>query len=102
MKVGALLTNQKLSAKVMLILLFDSKSFVHQEFVPPGETVNAKFYLEVLDCLCKQIVCVRPEIGKIEDFFLLSQHTSTHGNNCATVFDQKGVRILSYTPTPPI
>jgi len=31
-----------------LICFFDQKGIVHKEFVPPGQTVNAAFYVEVL------------------------------------------------------
>ena len=34
--------------KSMLICFFDQKGIVHKEFVPPGQTVNAAFYVEVL------------------------------------------------------
>jgi hypothetical protein len=32
----------------MLIIFFDIQGIVHKEFVPPGQTVNGKFYCEVL------------------------------------------------------
>jgi len=34
--------------KMMLIVFFDVRGIVHREFVPPGQTVNQEFYLEVL------------------------------------------------------
>ena len=34
--------------KSMLICFFDQKGIVHKEFVPPGQTVNAGFYVEIL------------------------------------------------------
>ena len=34
--------------KSMLICFFDQKEIVHKEFVPPGQTVNAALYVEVL------------------------------------------------------
>ena len=36
--------------KSMLICFFDQKAIVDKEFVPPGQTVNAAFYIEVLKC----------------------------------------------------
>ena len=33
--------------KLMLICFFEQKGIVHKEFVPPGQTVNAAFYVEV-------------------------------------------------------
>jgi len=32
----------------MLICFFDQNGIVHKEFVPPFQTVNAAFYVEVL------------------------------------------------------
>jgi hypothetical protein len=34
--------------KSMLMIFFDCEGTVHQEFVPPGQTVNQYYYLEVL------------------------------------------------------
>ena len=36
------------NVKTMLIVFFDVRGIVHREFVPPGQTVNQQFYLEVL------------------------------------------------------
>ncbi|CAE1275422.1 unnamed protein product [Acanthosepion pharaonis] len=38
----------KSNVKMMLICFFDVKGILHKEFVPPGQTVNQAFYLEVL------------------------------------------------------
>ena len=34
--------------KSMFICFFDQKGIVRKEFVPPGQRVNAAFYVEVL------------------------------------------------------
>jgi len=39
----------------MLICFFDQKGIVHKEFVPPGKTVNAAFYVEVFKCLWENV-----------------------------------------------
>jgi hypothetical protein len=38
----------KSNIKSVLIYFFDQKGNVHKEFIPPGQTVNAAFYMEVL------------------------------------------------------
>jgi len=35
------------NVKMMLIVFFDVRGIVHQEFIPPGQIVNQEFYLEV-------------------------------------------------------
>jgi len=36
------------NVKIMLISFFDANGIVHKEFVPPGQTANRQFYLQVL------------------------------------------------------
>jgi histone-lysine N-methyltransferase SETMAR len=43
------------SMKPMLIVFFDIRGIVHCEFVPQGQTVNKKFYCEVLRHLREKI-----------------------------------------------
>ena len=45
----------------MLICFFDQKGIVHKEFVPPGHTVNAAFYVEVLKRLRENVRRKRPD-----------------------------------------
>lgn len=53
----------KSKVKTMLIVFFDIKGIVHHEFVPPGQTVNAKFYVEVLKRLKRRVNRVRQDIA---------------------------------------
>ncbi|XP_011880667.1 PREDICTED: putative uncharacterized protein FLJ37770 [Vollenhovia emeryi] len=48
--------------KTMLIVFFYVRGIVHHEFVPPGTTVNAAFYLEVLKRLKRRIARCRSDI----------------------------------------
>jgi hypothetical protein len=48
---------------VVIIFFFDSHRVIRKEFVPPGVTVNQKYYLEVLDRLRKKAMQVRMEIA---------------------------------------
>jgi len=43
------------NVKSMLICFFDQKGIVHKQFVPPGQTVNAAFYIEVLKRLWENV-----------------------------------------------
>jgi hypothetical protein len=44
-----------------LLQKFDSDDIVHTEFVPPGQTVNGKFYCDVLRWLRENIRRIRPD-----------------------------------------
>jgi [histone H3]-lysine36 N-dimethyltransferase SETMAR len=46
----------------MLICFFDVRGVVHSEFVPPKQTVNQAFYLEVLKRLRNSLRRKRPEL----------------------------------------
>jgi hypothetical protein len=54
----------------MVITFFNSHQGVYKEFVPPGVTVNHKYYLEVMDHLRKRAMQVRMEIA--DDLILLA------------------------------
>jgi len=41
--------------KSMFICFFDQKGIVHKQFVPPGQTVNAAFYVKVLKRLRENV-----------------------------------------------
>jgi hypothetical protein len=59
--------------------LFYSRGVAHKEFVPPGVTMNQKYYLEVLNCLRKRVMRVRMEI--VYDWILRTssrQRARTH------------------------
>jgi len=48
----------------MLIVFLDIQGIVHKELVPPGQTVNGKFYCEVLKRLREGIRRKRPDKWK--------------------------------------
>ena len=86
----------------MLIAFFDSQGMVHKEFVPEGRTVNADFYVEVLQHLCKRIQHVRPKMWEDRTFFLLHDNAPAHTATRTVQFlAQKGITVLSHPPYSP-
>lgn len=69
---------QKSKVKTMLICFYDSKGIVHKEFVPPGQTVNAVFYLGVLKRLVHRIRRIRPEYREEGSWRLLRHLIDRH------------------------
>jgi hypothetical protein len=52
---------QKLLVKTMLAAFFDAKGIIHHEFVSEKQTVNGKFYKEVIKRLITRVHHFRPE-----------------------------------------
>ncbi len=83
----------------MLILFFNSKGVTHQEYVPEGETVNATFYIQILDHLCKRIAIVRSDMWRDWKFFLLHDNACPHTAAIVQQFlAKKGMTQLSHPP----
>jgi hypothetical protein len=43
---------------------------IHKEFVPPGQTVNKEYHVEVLSCFIQRIHRVRPQFQERGSWFL--------------------------------
>jgi len=46
----------------MLIIFFDIQGIVYKEFVPPGQTVNMRFYCKVLRQMRENVRRKQPEM----------------------------------------
>jgi len=57
----------KSNIKTMLICFFDAKGIVHSEIVPPSQTVNQIFYLEVLKRLHNSLCKKSPDLWQTRD-----------------------------------
>jgi len=57
---------------------FDIRGNVHKEFVPPGQTVNGKFYCEVLRRLRENVRRKWPEMWKNRDWLLHHDNAPAH------------------------
>jgi len=63
---------QKSKLKTIRICFFDQEGIVQWEFVPPGMTVNADFYCDVLRRLCENVRRKRPQ--KWQNLNLIIHH----------------------------
>ena len=66
------------SVKPMSIIFSNIQGTVHKEFVPPGQTVNGKFYCEVLKRLREGIRCKCPDKWKKNNWFFHHDNAPTH------------------------
>lgn len=89
---------EKSKVKSMLICFYDSKGIVHKEFVPPGQTVNAPFYLSVLKRLVHRIRRIRPEYH----WRLLHDNAPSHRSTLVTDFLTKNhILTVNHSPYSP-
>jgi hypothetical protein len=68
----------KSNVKSMLICFFDIDGIIHKEFVPPGQTVNGKFYCNVLRRLREDRRRKRPSKWRTNNWVLHHNNAPTH------------------------
>jgi transposase len=66
------------STKTILVMFFDIRSIVHREFVLQGQTVNTKFYSEVLQCLRENIQQKQPDLWCAKNWILHDDNAPCH------------------------
>jgi len=64
--------------KSMLIIFLDIQGIVHKKFVPPGQTLNGKFYCEVLRQLRENVRRKRSEMWKNGNWLLHHNNAPAH------------------------
>ena len=64
--------------KTLLTIFLDSKGIIHKEFLPEGQTVNAHYYLGVLNRLWARILQIRPEYREQGSWSLFHDNAPTH------------------------
>jgi hypothetical protein len=64
--------------KSLLIIFFNIQGIVHKEFLPPGQTINGKFYCEVLKQPRKGFQHKRPDKWKNNSWFLHHENAPAH------------------------
>jgi len=90
----------KSRVKSMLIIFLHSKGVVHKEFVPPGQTVNQTFYLQVFGRLRNRVVRVRHEIANT--WFIHRDNAPSHTSIAVREFlAQSNITTLTRPPYSP-
>ena len=64
--------------KSILICFFDQKGIVHKEFVPPGQTFHATFYVEDLKRLRENVRRKRPDQWRNNTWLLHHDNAPAH------------------------
>jgi histone-lysine N-methyltransferase SETMAR len=82
-----------------LICFFDVNGIVHKEFVPPEQTVNQYFYLDVLKRLRYSVRRKRPELWRSGDWLLHHDNVPAHTALSVRQFLAKSNMVL--LPHPP-
>lgn len=86
----------------MLIVFFDVRGIVHQEFVPPGQTVDGKFYVDVLRRLKARVARVRPELAREGRWILHHDNAPAHTSLVVREFLSKNsITVTEHPPYSP-
>ena len=90
------------NVKTMLIVFFDVRGIVHREFVPPGQTVNQEFYLEVLRRLRENVWRKCPELWRSGNWFLHHDNAAAHTALSVTRYSASlGWTVVPHPPYSP-
>ena len=90
---------QKSKLKTMLICFFDQEGIVHREFVPPGMTVNADFYCDVLRRLRENVWRKRPQKWQNQNLIIHHDNAPAHRSFKVSQFLAKN--NMTVVPHPP-
>ena len=83
----------------MLTCFFDQEGIVHWEFVPPGMTVNADFYCDVLRRLRENVRRKRPQKWPNQNLIIHHDNVPAHGSFNVSQFLAKN-NMTVITPSP--
>ena len=86
----------------MLIVFVDIRGIVHRGFVPPGQSVNQEFYLEVLRRLRQNVRRKHPVLWRSGDWFLHHDNAPAHTSLCVTRYlAPLGWTVVPHPPYSP-
>jgi len=93
---------QKSKLKTMLICFLDQEGIVHREFVPPGMTVNADFYCDVLRRLRENVQCKRPQKWQNQNLIIHHDNAPAHRSFKVSQFlTNNNMTVIPHPPYSP-
>jgi len=84
------------NVKSMLIVFLNIQGIVHKEFIPPGQTVNGKFYCEVFKRLREGIRCKHPDKWKKNNWFLHHDNMPAHTSLVRQFLTSKNITVIPH------
>ena len=78
------------------IVFFDIQGIVHKEFIPPGQTINCKFYCEVLKRLREGIWRKHPDKWNNNNWFLHHDNAPTHTSLVRQFLTSKNITVIPH------
>jgi hypothetical protein len=91
----------KSKVKAMTIVFFDIRGVITIEWVPEGQTVNQKYYLEVVTKFRERVGKKRPEFWQKKSWILLQDIAPAHNALAVKQFlAHKCIPVLEH-PLPP-
>jgi len=90
---------QKSKLNTMLICFFEQEGIVHREFVPPGMTVNADFYCDVIRRLHENVRRKRPQKWQNQKLIIHHDNALVHRSFKVSQFLAK--KSMTVVPHPP-
>jgi hypothetical protein len=94
--------NSGSNIKSMLVIVFDCEGIDHQEFVPPGQTVNQNYHLEVLKHLREQVHQNHLEQWWNQDWLLHHDNVPVHtALSVQRILASKNMAVVPHLPYSP-
>jgi len=90
---------QESKLKMMLICFFNQEGIVHRAFVPPGMTVNADFFCDVLRGLRENVRCKKPQKWRNQNLIIHHDNAPAHRSFKVSQFLAKN--NMTVIPHPP-